>query len=72
MDQIQYYKAKLEFEIDSWDLYEAIQRSDNVKVIDARSKDAYVKEHIPGAISFPHRDMNKETVASPQQCHRVC
>ena len=31
-------------------------------MIDARSRDAYVAGHIPGALNFPHRDMNRETV----------
>ena len=35
----------------------------DIVVIDARSRDAYIAGHIPGAISFPHRDMNAETVA---------
>ena len=32
-------------------------------VLDARSRDAYIAGHIPGAVNFPHRDMNAETVA---------
>jgi rhodanese-related sulfurtransferase len=32
-------------------------------VVDTRSRDAYAAGHIPGAISFPHREMNTETTA---------
>ena len=63
MDQIEFYKAKLEFETDSWDLSEAINSGEAVVVVDARSKDAFDYEHIPGAISFPHRTMTAESTA---------
>jgi hypothetical protein len=32
-------------------------------VIDARCRDASIAGHIPGAVSFPHREMNSETTA---------
>jgi rhodanese-related sulfurtransferase len=35
----------------------------DIVVIDARSRDAYAAGHIPGAISFPHREMSAETAA---------
>jgi rhodanese-related sulfurtransferase len=35
----------------------------DIVVVDARSRDAYAAGHIPGAVSFPHRDMNTQTVA---------
>jgi len=62
--QISYYENKLAFEIDSWDLFEALSRGDNIIVIDARAPDAYAMSHIPGAINFPHRTMNQETTAA--------
>jgi rhodanese-related sulfurtransferase len=55
---------KLRFHTDSWDL--SVDLKDalaDIVVIDARSQDAYIAGHIPGAVSFPHRDMNPETVA---------
>ena len=60
-DQIKFYQAKLKYEVDSWDLYEKMQSEEVVIVIDTRSKEAYEVEHIPGAISIPHRTMNDET-----------
>ena len=60
-EQIKFYEAKLNFEIDSWDLYESINRGDNIIVIDARKTQAFKTEHIPNAISLPHREMNVES-----------
>ena len=59
-EQIKYYEDKLKYEIDSWDLSEALKASKTV-VIDARSKSAYEIEHIPTALNIPHRTMNEET-----------
>lgn len=53
-DQIQHYRNKLKFEMDSWDLFEALNSGKDVVVIDARANEAYEIEHIPSAISFPH------------------
>lgn len=60
-EQIKHYESKLSFEIDSWDLKVALESGENVLVIDARSPEAYQKEHIPGAINIPHRKMSAET-----------
>ena len=64
MDHIQHYEDKLKYETDSWDLNEAIQNGERVVVIDARSSEAFVEGHIPGAISFPHRTMNADSTAN--------
>ena len=63
MDQLQLYRAKLEYETDSWDLSESLNGGADVVVIDARSPQAYEIEHIPGAINIPHRTMNADTTA---------
>lgn len=62
-DQIRFYEAKLQFETDSWDLFEALKGSENVVVVDARSADAYEREHIPSAVNIPHRTISQETIA---------
>jgi rhodanese-related sulfurtransferase len=55
---------KLRFHTDSWDLSVDLKGAiADIVVIDARSRDAYIAGHIPGALNFPHRDMNTETVA---------
>jgi 3-mercaptopyruvate sulfurtransferase SseA len=54
---------KLRFHTDSWDLSVDLKAAlAGIVVIDARSRDAYIAGHIPGAVSFPHREMNAETV----------
>jgi rhodanese-related sulfurtransferase len=37
MDQLEFYKAKLQYETDSWDLSESLNNGDDIIVIDARS-----------------------------------
>ena len=55
---------KLRFHTDSWDLSVDLKAAlAAIVVIDARSRDAYIAGHIPGAVSFPHREMNTETTA---------
>lgn len=62
-EQLAYYERKLAYETDSWDLFTALGEGEDVVVVDARSAEAYAREHIPGARSFPHRTMSQETVA---------
>ena len=62
-EQIKHYSDKLAYETDSWDLKVAREAGENMVVIDARSPQAFVQEHIPGAINIPHRSMSPETTA---------
>ena len=62
-DAIQHFSDKLNHETDSWDLGHALAVGENVVVIDVRSREAYEAEHIPQAISLPHREMNAQTTA---------
>ena len=62
-DQQLFYQQKLQFEIDSWDLSVALSGGSEIAVIDARSPEAYQKEHIPGAINIPHRTMTESSTA---------
>ena len=62
-DQLRHYKAKLDNEIDPWDLNEALGRGDKILLVDTRSPEAYRRSHIPGAISIPHRTMGTATTA---------
>ena len=56
---------KLRFHTDSWDLVEDLKAGHPaIVVIDARSPETYMLGHIPGAISFPHREMTEESVAT--------
>ncbi len=60
MNQIEFYECKLAFETDSWDLNELLNKG-NVTVIDARSTEAFQREHIAGAVNIPHREMSRQT-----------
>jgi rhodanese-related sulfurtransferase len=61
--QLQHYKDKLAYEIDSSDLYSLKQDGGNVIVIDTRSPELYAAGHVPGAINLPHRLMTSESTA---------
>ena len=63
-EQLAHYANKLNYETDSWDLKVAVEAGENVVVIDARSPEAFAREHIPGAINLPHRAMSAETAAA--------
>jgi rhodanese-related sulfurtransferase len=55
---------KLRFHTDSWDLSVDLKAGlAEIVVIDARSRDAYKAGHIPGAVSFPHREMTADSTA---------
>lgn len=62
-EQLEFYERKLEYETDSWDLYEALGRGDNIQVIDVRSTEAFDISHIPGSENIPHRTMNEKTIS---------
>ncbi|SIT12097.1 rhodanese-like domain-containing protein [Belliella pelovolcani] len=62
-NQIKHYQEKLSYEMDSADLFEALQKGEKISAIDARKVEGYNLEHIPGAISLPHRNMNESTTA---------
>jgi rhodanese-related sulfurtransferase len=62
-DQVNHYQKKLEYETDSWDLYDSLNSGAAIVVIDARSAEAYAIERIPGAINIPHRVMSQDTTA---------
>ena len=56
-----YYTKKLSFEMDSSDLYTALEQEDNnIVIVDGRSEEAYAAEHIPGAVNLPHRIINSD------------
>jgi rhodanese-related sulfurtransferase len=55
---------KLRFHTDAWDLAVDLQAGHpGIVVIDARSRQAYENGHIPGAVSFPHREMTADSTA---------
>jgi rhodanese-related sulfurtransferase len=62
-NQIEYYQSKLAFEIDPSDLFKALEKGENIIPLDARQAAGFDNEHIPGAISIPHREMNEANTA---------
>ncbi|WP_107081610.1 rhodanese-like domain-containing protein [Streptomyces sp. SBT349] len=62
-DQLDYYQAKLAYEIDSADLKGALEDGQDLVVVDGRSSEAYEREHIPGAVSIPHRSISQDSLA---------
>ncbi len=64
VDQMNHYKSKLDFEMDSWDVQEALSNGERLVVVDGRAAGAYAREHIPGALSLPHRGIDAESTAS--------
>ncbi|MDQ0425378.1 rhodanese-like domain-containing protein [Cellulomonas iranensis] len=62
-DQQAHYSAKLAYEMDSFDLAQALEDGQDVVVVDGRSAAAYEAEHIRGAVSIPHRSMSADSLA---------
>lgn len=63
-EQIMHYANKLRFEIDSSDLYSALQNDEKIIVIDARASANYELSHIPHAINIPHKAMSETTTCN--------
>jgi rhodanese-related sulfurtransferase len=57
--QIEYYQSKLAFEMDSFDLFQALENKENIVPLDTRKSFLFEKEHIPGAINLHHREMDE-------------
>ncbi|MET9532203.1 MULTISPECIES: rhodanese-like domain-containing protein [unclassified Streptomyces] len=62
--QVDFYQEKLAYEIDSADLQTALDDGQDLVVVDGRSSESYDREHIPGAISIPHRSISQDSLAS--------
>ncbi len=59
--QIEFYQHKLDFEIDPSDLFAALENGEKIVPLDSRQSFGYEKEHIPGAINLPYRQMDENT-----------
>ena len=59
MNQIEFYECKLAIETDFRDLNELLNK-ENVRVIDTGSAEPSRREHIPGAVNIPHREMSRQ------------
>lgn len=56
-EQLAHYESKLAYEMDSSDVYAALEAGEDLVVVDGRSKAAYEIEHIPGSINLPHKEI---------------
>jgi rhodanese-related sulfurtransferase len=61
--QIEFYQNKLDFEMDPSDLFNALENGENVIPLDTRQQFGFEKEHIPGAINIPHRNMDENSTS---------
>ena len=59
--QIEFYQNKLTYEMDPSDLWDALEKNENIVVLDVRKDFGFQREHIPTAINFPHKEMNEES-----------
>jgi rhodanese-related sulfurtransferase len=60
--QIEYYQSKLEYEMDPCDLHHGMEKGEAYVPVDTRKSSAFEKEHIPGAINLPHREISEDSV----------
>jgi rhodanese-related sulfurtransferase len=60
-NQIKFYQHKIDYEMDSYDLFIAMEKGENVVPLDTRQREEYKKQQIPGAINIPHREMIEES-----------
>ena len=59
---IRHFEGKLRLEVDPADVHFDREKGfDNFVIVDTRSLADFEREHLPGAISLPHRQMNAET-----------
>ena len=63
-EQLAHYESKLAYEMDSWDVYAALEAGEDLVVVDGRAKAAYEIEHIPGSINLPHKEICFDTTES--------
>jgi rhodanese-related sulfurtransferase len=60
-EQIKHYQGKLSYEMDPSDLFEAMNNGVKIIPLDARRPEAFDREHIPGALNFPHRTISADS-----------
>ena len=59
-----HFEAKLTFETDCWDVHATQDREDRGFVlVDVRSREAFERGHLPGAINIPHPLLAAERLA---------
>jgi rhodanese-related sulfurtransferase len=60
-----HFAGRLAVETDAADVAQALAAGErDFVLVDARSRDAYGRGHLPGALSLPHGEMTEETVGA--------
>jgi rhodanese-related sulfurtransferase len=60
-----YFQSRLASETDPSDVYTDIQKGETgFVVVDARTREAYMKGHVPGAVNLPYREITPASTAS--------
>jgi rhodanese-related sulfurtransferase len=59
-EQLAHFESKLAYEMDPSDLFDALNKGENVIALDARKAFGYEAERIPNALNIPHREMTAE------------
>ncbi len=62
--QTEYFQSKLDFELDPWDLFTAMEKGEDIIPVDTRKSEIFKEEYIPGAISLPHRELDEKSTGS--------
>ncbi len=59
-----YFNSRLELETDCWDVHHDLTtKGPRFVLLDVRSREAYDRGHVPGAVSLPHGEIDETTVA---------
>ncbi len=62
---LEHFRSKLAAATDPSDVHADLENGERgFVVVDARSAEAYARERVPGAISFPHRRMDAASTAA--------
>ena len=63
-DAVDHFRSRLAFETDPSDLHADVESGvPGIVIVDARSREAFGRSHIPGAVNLPHREITAETTA---------
>ena len=56
-------RSRFRFETDCWDVHEGLRAPNpDFVLVDVRSRDAYERGHVPGAVHIPRRTITRETL----------
>ena len=65
LNTVDYFRAKLQFEIGPVELKNLLDAVQTVLVVDVRDREAYAKEHIPGAVNLPLPELQRRLGEQP-------